>query len=43
MIQKYTKGKIAIFIDASNIYFSQKTLGWQIDFKKLKKYIMLTK
>lgn len=38
MIEKFVKGKTAVFIDASNIYFSQKTLGWQIDFKKLLNY-----
>ncbi len=26
------------YSDASNIYFSQKTLGWRIDFKKLIEY-----
>lgn len=38
MIKKFLKGRTAVFIDASNIYFSQKTLGWQIDFKKLLNY-----
>lgn len=38
MIKKFVKGKTAVFIDASNIYFSQKTLGWKIDFEKLLKY-----
>jgi len=38
MIGKFTKGKTAVFIDAANIYFSQKTLGWRIDFKKLLDY-----
>jgi len=38
MIQKYVKGKVYVFIDASNIYHSQKELNWNIDFKKLKKY-----
>ncbi len=38
MISKLLKGKTAIFIDASNIYFSQKTLGWRVDFKKLLEY-----
>jgi len=38
MIGKLTKGKTAVFIDAANIYFSQKTLGWWIDFKKLLNY-----
>ncbi len=41
MISRYVKGKTAVFVDASNIYFSQKSLGWKIDFKKLKKELML--
>jgi uncharacterized LabA/DUF88 family protein len=28
-------GKTAVFIDAANILYSQKTLGWQVDYKKL--------
>lgn len=38
MIRPYTHGKTAVFIDAANIYFSQQTLGWQVDFKKLIDY-----
>lgn len=38
MIKKFVKGKTAVFIDAANIYFSQKTLGWRIDFRKLRNY-----
>jgi len=38
MIQKYAEGVVYIFIDASNIYFSQLKLGWRIDFKKLMEY-----
>ncbi len=38
MISRYVKGKTAVFVDASNIYFSQKSLGWKIDFKKLLDY-----
>jgi len=30
--------KIGIFIDEANIYHSQKTLGWQVDYLKLKNY-----
>ena len=30
--------KVSIFIDASNILYSQQSLGWKIDYKKLKKY-----
>lgn len=35
--KKHIKGKTAVFIDAANILYSQKTLGWKIDFLKLKK------
>jgi uncharacterized LabA/DUF88 family protein len=38
MIEKFVKGKVYVFIDASNIYHSFKKLGWKIDFKRLKKY-----
>ena len=38
MIDKFVKGRTAVFIDASNIYHSQKHLGFQIDFKKLLGY-----
>ncbi len=30
--------KAAVFIDAANVIYSQRTLGWQIDFKKLMDY-----
>lgn len=39
MISKFVKGKTSVFIDASNILYSQKDLGWKIDYKKLKNYI----
>lgn len=39
MIQDYVKGKVYVFIDASNIYYSQRELGWRIDFRKLKEYL----
>jgi len=38
MIKNFVKGKTAVFVDASNIYFAEKTLGWRIDFKKLLEY-----
>ena len=38
MISKYIKGKTAVFIDASNIFYSQRTLGWRMDYRKLKTY-----
>lgn len=27
-------GKVSIFIDAANVFYSQRDLGWTIDFKK---------
>ena len=39
MIGQYTKGKVYCFIDAANILYSQKTLGWRLDYKKLKDYL----
>jgi len=38
MIKKFIRGKIAVFIDASNVYHSQNRLEWRVDFKKLKNY-----
>lgn len=39
MISKYAKGKVYVFIDASNIFYSQQTLKWKVDYKKLKEYL----
>ncbi|HIC92332.1 MAG TPA: NYN domain-containing protein [Syntrophaceae bacterium] len=39
MIQNYVKGTAYVFIDASNIYHSQKKLGWRIGFQRLKEYL----
>jgi len=36
-VKKYIKGKAAVFIDVSNIYYSQQTMGWHIDYEKLYK------
>lgn len=33
-----TKGRTMLFIDAANILYSQKDLGWFVDYKKLKAY-----
>src|SRR3989338_8082204 len=38
MIGTFTKGKVAVFIDAANIFYSQRTLGWRISYEKLKEY-----
>lgn len=33
------KGKVAVFIDAANMFYSQRTLKWHIDYKKLISYL----
>ncbi len=38
MVKKRTKKRIALFIDAANIFYSQKTLGWKIDYEKFLVY-----
>ena len=38
-IGKFIKGKTAVFIDAANIFYSQRTLGWRIDYEKLAVYL----
>ena len=39
MIKSFVKGRPAVFIDASNIYFSQRAWKWQVDFVRLMKYL----
>lgn len=39
MISKFAKGRVSVFIDASNIYHSYKKLEWKIDFKKFLGYL----
>ena len=40
MLERYNiQGRVAVFIDAANILYSQKTLGWRVDYKKLKAYL----
>lgn len=38
MIKDFVKDRVYIFIDAANILYSQQTLGWRVDYKKLKQY-----
>ena len=38
MVKKRAKKRIALFIDAANIFYSQKTLGWKIDYEKFLVY-----
>ncbi len=35
IISPYVTGRAGVFIDESNLFHSQRTLGWRIDFEKL--------
>ena len=39
MIGKFIKGKVAVFIDAANVFYSERSLGWNIDYEKLALYL----
>lgn len=39
MISRFASGRVFVFIDAANILYSQKTLGWRIDYQKFKNYL----
>ncbi len=38
MIGQFVQGRVYVFIDAANILYSQQTLRWRVDYKKLKEY-----
>ena len=38
MIRQFIKGRVYVFIDAENVFYSQKTLGWKISYEKFMKY-----
>ena len=40
MIGRFVKGRVYVFIDAANIFYSQQTLRWRVDYKKLKEYFL---
>lgn len=40
MIRRFVKGRVYVFIDAANILYSQRTLNWRVDYKKLKEYFL---
>ncbi|MBU0458620.1 NYN domain-containing protein [Patescibacteria group bacterium] len=39
MLREYIFGRTYVFIDAANILYSQQTLGWRVDYTKLKNYL----
>lgn len=38
MISQFVKGRVYVFIDVANIFYSQRTLKWKISYEKLMKY-----
>jgi len=38
MIGNLVKGRVFVFVDAANILYSQQSLGWRVDYLKLKEY-----
>lgn len=38
MISQFVRGRVYVFVDAANILYSQQTLRWRVDYKKLKEY-----
>ena len=42
LVSKFAKGRVAVFIDAANIFYSQRTLKWHIDYEKLASYLRNT-
>lgn len=39
MISKYIKGKVYVFIDVENVFYSQRNLGWRISYERLMLYL----
>lgn len=38
MLRKFIQGRVYVFIDAENVFYAQRTLGWKISYEKLMKY-----
>jgi len=38
MIKKFVKGKVVVFIDAENLFYAQRTLGWKVSYECLIAY-----
>ncbi|MBU2578923.1 NYN domain-containing protein [Patescibacteria group bacterium] len=39
MLRQFVKGKVYVFIDAENVFYSQRTLGWKFSYAKLIDYL----
>ena len=38
MLSKFVKGRVYVFVDAANIFYTQRTLGWRISYERLRHY-----
>ncbi|HEY4497949.1 MAG TPA: NYN domain-containing protein [Candidatus Paceibacterota bacterium] len=39
MLHNFVKGRVYVFIDAENVFYSQRTLGWKLSYQKLISYL----
>jgi len=39
MIGQFIKGETAVFVDAANVFYSERSLGWRIDYERLAEYL----
>lgn len=39
MIGAFIHGRVYVFIDAENLFYSQRTLGWRISYEKFMRYL----
>jgi len=39
MFSQFIKGRVYVFIDAENVFYCQRTLGWRISYQKLIVYL----
>lgn len=39
MLHNFVKGKVYVFIDAENVFYAQRTLGWKISYERLMSYL----
>ncbi len=39
MIEQFIRGRIGVLIDDSNLFHSQRTMGWKVDYRRLLEYL----
>lgn len=39
MLSNFIKGRVYVFIDVANVFYSQRTLGWKISYSRFMKYL----